>query len=74
MLSAALATAASGQHLIRSVACGPEAAWASGLDIIAAPDLVSLHNRLKGARTLSPPEPKYLSVDRNYPDMSDLKD
>ena len=61
------------QHLIYPVACGPEAACASGLDIIAAPDLVGLINHLKGLQILSPPEPKYLSVDRNYPDMSDLK-
>jgi magnesium chelatase family protein len=73
VLPAALAAAASGQHLICPAACGPEAAWASGLDIIAAPDLVSLLNHLKGLQILSPPEPKYLSVDRNYPDMSDLK-
>ena len=37
------------------------------------PDLVSLLNHLKGVQIVSPPEPKYLSVDRNYPDMSDLK-
>ncbi len=73
VLPAALAAAASGQHLICPAACGPEAAWASGLDIIAAPDLVSLLNHLKGVQILSPLEPKYLSVDRNYPDMSDLK-
>ena len=73
VLLAALAAAASGQHLICPAAFGPEAAWASGLDIIAAPDLVSLLNHLKGVQILSPPEPKYLSVDRNYPDMSDLK-
>ena len=73
VLPAALAAAASDQHLICPAACGPEAAWASGLDIIAAPDLVSLLNHLKGVQILSPPEPKYLSVDRNYPDMSDLK-
>jgi len=73
VLPAAIAASASGQHLICPAACGPEAAWASGLDIIAAPDLVSLLNHLKGVQILSPPEPKYLSVDRNYPDMSDLK-
>ena len=69
----ALAAATSGQHLICSAACGPEAAWASGLDIIAIPDLMSLFNNLKGVKILNPPETKYLSVDRNYPDMSDLK-
>ena len=40
---------------------------------VVSPDLVSLLNHLKGTQIVSPPEPKYLSVDRNYPDMSDLK-
>ena len=48
MLPAELAAVASGQHPICLAACGPEAAWASDLDIIAAPDLVSLLNHLKG--------------------------
>ena len=48
VLPAEFAAAASGLHLICPATCGPEAAWASGLDIIAAPDLVSLLNHLKG--------------------------
>ncbi|MGA1021519.1 MAG: YifB family Mg chelatase-like AAA ATPase [Candidatus Puniceispirillaceae bacterium] len=73
VLSAAIAAAATGQHLICPAACGPEAALASGIDILAAPDLVSLLNHLKGVQILSPPEPKYLSAARSYPDMKDLK-
>ena len=46
-------------------ACGPKVAWASGLDIIAAPDLASLLNHLKGVKILSSPEPKYLSTARS---------
>ena len=48
VLPAARVAAAPCQHLICPVAFGPEAAWASGLDIIAASDLVSLLNHLKG--------------------------
>jgi len=73
VLSAAIAAAATGQHLICPAACGPEAALASGIDILAAPDLVSLLNHLKGVQILSPPEPKYLSAARSYSDMKDPK-
>jgi len=45
----------------------------AAIDVIAAPDLVSLLNHLKGVQILSPPEPKYLSAGRSYPDMKDLK-
>lgn len=62
VLSAAIATAATGQNLICPAACSPEAALASAIDVIAAPDLVSLLNHLKGVKILSPPEPKYLSA------------
>ena len=62
VLSAVIAAAATGQHLICPAACGPEAALASAIDVIAAPDLVSLLNHLKGVQIFSPPEPKYLSA------------
>ena len=66
VLSAAIAAAATGQNLICPAACGPEAALASAIDVIAAPDLVSLLNHLKGVQILSPPEPKYFSAGRSY--------
>ena len=55
ILPAAIAAAA-GQHLICPAACGAEAAWAAGIDIIAAADLVSLLNHLKGVQILTPPQ------------------
>ena len=58
VLPAAPAALASGQHLICPAACGPEAAWASGLDIIAAPNLVSLLNHLKGGTNIQPARAK----------------
>ena len=44
ILPAAIAAAAAGQHLICPTACGAEAAWAAGIDIIVAVDRVSLLN------------------------------
>jgi len=73
ILPAAIAAAATDLNLICPEACGPEAAWASGIDIIAAPDLLSLLNHLKGVQVLSPPQPKHIRSSHNYPDMRDLK-
>ena len=73
ILPAAIAAAAAGQHLICPAACGAEAAWAAGIDIIAAADLVSLLNHLKGVQILTPPQAKYRSAMPHYPDMKDLK-
>ena len=50
-----------------------EAAWVAGIDIIAAADLVSLLNHLKGVQILAPPQAKYRSAMLEYLDMKDLK-
>ena len=73
VLSAAISAAATSQHLICPAASGLESALASAIDVISAPDLVSLLNHLKGVQIFSPPEPKYLSAARSYPDMKDRK-
>ncbi len=53
--------------------CGSEAAWAKVNDIIAAPDLISLINHLKGSELLStPPQNEYITQAPNL-DMSDVK-
>jgi magnesium chelatase family protein len=73
ILAAAIAAAAAGQHLICPVACGAEAAWAAGIDIISAADLVSFLNHQKGVQILTPPQAKYRSAMPHYPDMRELK-
>ena len=55
VLPAAMAAVAAGQNLICPAKCGPEAAWASELSIIAPPDLMSLLNHLRGGQFLPPP-------------------
>lgn len=59
--------------LICPKACGPEAAWASDQGIVAAPDLMSLLNHLRGSQMLAPPGPELLPAAHQAPDMSDLK-
>jgi magnesium chelatase family protein len=54
-------------------ASGPEAAWADGLEIIAAPSLVALVNHLKGAQVLSSPVAKLADEAGNIPDLRDVK-
>ncbi len=52
---------------------GPEAAWAGGLEIIAAPTLVALINHLKGVQVLSPPVAKLADEKIVVPDLRDVK-
>ncbi len=54
-------------------ASGPEAAWAEGLEIIAAPSLVALVNHLKGAQVLNPPTARLADETFNTPDLRDVK-
>lgn len=52
---------------------GPEAAWADGLEIIAAPTLVALVNHIKGVQVLSPPVAKLADDTTVVPDLRDVK-
>ena len=72
-LPAALAAVAGGFDLICPASCGPEAAWASDLAIVSAPDLMSLLNHLRGHQMLPPPRPELLPPSGPAPDMQDLK-
>jgi magnesium chelatase family protein len=69
------AIAASQQHrgLICPAACGPEAAWAGGIEIVAAPSLIALVNHMKGAQVLGPPVAKLAEDSKAIPDLKDVK-
>jgi magnesium chelatase family protein len=71
VLPAAVGALAQGRGLICPAASGGEAAWAGGLDILAAPSLLSLINHFRGTQLLSPPAPR-LATERGT--MLDLKD
>jgi magnesium chelatase family protein len=69
------AIAASEQHrgLICPAACGPEAAWAGGIEIIATPSLIALVNHMKGAQVLGPPVARLAEEVSGIPDLKDVK-
>src|SRR5262245_22378030 len=73
VLPAAIAAAAANRSLICPAACGSEAAWAGGLEIIAAPSLIALVNHMKGAQVLTPPEPRLAAGIVSVPDLKDVK-
>jgi magnesium chelatase family protein len=52
---------------------GKEAAWAGDLPIIAAPDLMTLINHLKGEQILARPETSEIFTVKNYSDLSEVK-
>ncbi len=73
-LPAAIGANAIGKGLICPAACGPEAAWAGeGVDILAAPHLLSLVNHFKGLQTLSRPAPNLERASGVVPDLRDIK-
>jgi magnesium chelatase family protein len=73
VLPAALAASEQQRGLICPAACGPEAAWAGGLEIVAAPSLIALVNHVKGAQVLNPPAGKLANDSINAPDLRDVK-
>jgi magnesium chelatase family protein len=73
-LPAAIGANALGKGLICATESGPEAAWASeGMDIVAAPHLLSLINHFKGLQTLRRPQPNLMRNTEPLPDLKDVK-
>ena len=58
ILPAAINALSKGKGLICPALCGPEAAWAGGLDIVAAPHLLALLTHFRGKQLLPRPEAK----------------
>ena len=73
VLPAAIAASAQQRGLICPAACGSEAAWAGGIEIIATPSLIALVNHMKGAQVLNPPTAKLAQDAANIPDLKDVK-
>jgi magnesium chelatase family protein len=73
VLPYALASSAPQRGLICPAACGPEAAWAGGVEIIATPSLIALVNHVKGVQVLNPPTAKLAQDAPNAPDLRDVK-
>jgi len=73
VLPAALAANEQGRGLICPETCGPEAAFAGEIEILATPSLIALVNHMKGATVLTPPVPRVLAPGRSAPDLRDVK-
>jgi len=72
-LPAAVAAGGLGLGLICPEACGPEAAWAGGTRVLAAPSLIALVNHFRGTQMLSPPKPGTMLDGERAPDLRDVK-
>lgn len=72
-LPAAVAAAGLGLGLICPEACGPEAAWAGEVSILAPRSLIGLVNHFRGSQLLSPPRPGPMSEGERFPDLREVK-
>lgn len=72
-LPAAVAAGGLGLGLICPEACGPEAAWAGGTRVLAAPSLIALVNHFRGTQILSAPRPGAMLDDERAPDLREVK-
>lgn len=73
VLLAALHAAAAQLGLVCPAVQGPEAAWAGEIEVIAAPDLLSLLNHFRGQALLAPPQPGIVEEPLTGPDLAQVK-
>ncbi len=73
VLLAALHASERDLGLVCPASQGPEAAWAGKVEVIAAPDLLSLLNHFKGSMLLRPPEPGEAVARAQGPDLAQVK-
>ncbi|MCB2078007.1 MAG: YifB family Mg chelatase-like AAA ATPase [Novosphingobium sp.] len=73
VLLAALHASETDKGLICPAAQGSEARWASGVPVVAAPDLISLLNHLKGTQVLPVPAPGEAEPRTPGPDLKQVK-
>lgn len=73
IISAAIGANENSCGIICPASNGREAAWAGDLEIIAAPDILTLINHLKDEQVLSRPETTKIFTPKDYPDLSDVK-
>ncbi|MHA1600924.1 MAG: YifB family Mg chelatase-like AAA ATPase [Alphaproteobacteria bacterium] len=73
VLPTALHAHAIERGLICPAAQGGEAAWAGGIEVLAADSLLGLINHFKGTQVLSPPEPAMAEAAPPTADLMDIK-
>ncbi|UUX52169.1 YifB family Mg chelatase-like AAA ATPase [Nisaea acidiphila] len=73
ILPAALGASARGAGIICPESCGPEAAWAGNIEVLAPRNLLALINHFKGSQVLTPPDPAGPEAAGALPDLADVK-
>ena len=73
VLPAAMSASAADLGLICPASQGGEAAWAGRIEVLAAPDLLSIINHFRGTQVLSPPEPAGVSPRLPGPDLAEVR-
>ena len=73
VLLAAIHAAGEEKGLICPALQGSEASWAGGVPVVAAPDLISLLNHLKGTQVLPAPAPGEAMPPDRGPDLAQVK-
>jgi magnesium chelatase family protein len=73
VLPAAIGASARDLGLICAASQGGEAAWAGRIEVVAAPDLLSLINHFRGLQVLTPPEPAGVADAPQGHDLADVK-
>src|ERR687894_178300 len=73
VLLAAMHASSRDLGLICPAAQGPEAAWTGDIEVLAAPDLISLLNHFRGSSTLSPPQAGEAEPLGPGPDLAQVK-
>jgi len=73
VLPAAMSASARDLGLICPAAQGGEAAWAGRIEVLAAPDLLSLINHFRGTQVLTPPEPAGVRPAVPGPDLAEVR-
>ena len=71
VLPAAIHAHGQDRGLVCPAACGGEAAWVKGLEVLAAPSLMELVNHFRGAQVIAAPEPR---IEPDAPELLDLAD
>ncbi len=73
VLPAALGASALSLGLVCAAQQGGEAAWGGEIEVLAAPDLLSLVNHFRGTQVLTPPELPGLAQPGRAPDLADVR-
>ncbi|GAC1344562.1 MAG: YifB family Mg chelatase-like AAA ATPase [Acetobacteraceae bacterium] len=73
VLPASMAASQRDLGLICPASQGGEAAWAGRIEVLPAPDLLSLVNHFRGTQVLSPPEPAGAQEADAFPDLADVR-